>query len=83
MYLFARGLGLRRIGGAVAGVAYQFSAFFIVSVVFPMLIAGAAWLPLLLLLIEFVIQRRPLRGDRPATVPWICLLYTSPSPRDS
>ncbi|MBN1564061.1 MAG: YfhO family protein, partial [Anaerolineae bacterium] len=73
MYLFARGIGLRRIGGAVAGVAYQFSAFFIVSVVFPMMIAGAAWLPLLLLMIEFTIQRRPLRGDRPATVPWIAV----------
>ncbi len=73
MYLFARGLGLRRIGGAVAGVAYQFSAFFIVSVVFPMMIAGAAWLPLLLLMIEFIIQRRPLRGERPATAPWIAV----------
>ncbi|HVO68771.1 MAG TPA: hypothetical protein VMT24_01925, partial [Aggregatilineaceae bacterium] len=73
MYLFVRGLGLRRVGGAVAGVAYQFSAFFIVSVVFPMMIAGAAWLPLLLLMIEFVIQRRPLRGDRPATAPWIAV----------
>jgi O-antigen/teichoic acid export membrane protein len=73
MYLFARGLGLRRIGGAVAGVAYQFSAFFIVSVVFPMMIAGAAWLPLLLLMIEFTIQRRPLRGNRPATAPWIAV----------
>ena len=73
MYLFARGLGLRRIGGAVAGVAYQFSTFMIVSVVFPMMIAGAAWLPLILLMIEFVIQRRPLRGDRPATLPWIAL----------
>jgi O-antigen/teichoic acid export membrane protein len=72
MYLLARGLGLRRIGGAVAGVAYQFSAFFIVSVVFPMMIAGAAWLPLLLLLIEFVIQRRPIR-NRPAVVPWIAV----------
>lgn len=72
MYVFARGLGLWRIGGAVAGVAYQFSAFFIVSVVFPMMIAGAAWLPLILLMIEFVIQRRPLWG-RPATVPWIAV----------
>ncbi|RPJ00134.1 MAG: hypothetical protein EHM39_05335 [Chloroflexi bacterium] len=72
MYLFVRGLGLRRIGGAVAGVAFQFSAFFIVSVVFPMMIAGAAWLPLLLLMIEFVIQRHPIRG-RPAVAPWIAL----------
>ncbi|GIV82008.1 MAG: hypothetical protein KatS3mg051_1362 [Anaerolineae bacterium] len=73
MYVFARGLRLSRAAGAAAGVAYQFSAFFIVSVVFPMMISGAAWLPLLLLMIEFVIERRPLRGDRPATVPWIAL----------
>jgi len=73
MYLFARGVGLRRISGMVAGVAYQFSAFFIVSAVFPMMIAGAAWLPLLLLMIEFVITRRPVRGDRPATVPWVAI----------
>lgn len=73
MYLFVRGIGLGRLAGAVAGVAYQFSAFMIVSVVFPMMIAGAAWLPLLLLMIEFVIQRRPLRGERPATVPWIAV----------
>jgi len=73
MFVFARGMRLSRAAGAVAGVAYQFSAFFIVSVVFPMMISGAAWLPLLLLMIEFVIERRPLRGDRPATVPWIAL----------
>ncbi|MCZ7539239.1 MAG: flippase [Anaerolineae bacterium] len=73
MYLFARGLRLSRAAGAVAGVAYQFSAFFVVSAVFPMMIAGAAWLPLLLLMIELVIERRPLRGDRPATVPWVAL----------
>lgn len=73
MYLFVRGIGLGRAAGAVAGVAYQFSAFFILSVVFPMMIAGAAWLPLLLLMIEFAIRRRPLRGDQPATVPWIAL----------
>ena len=73
MYLFARGLRLSRAAGAAAGVTYQFSAFFIVSAVFPMMIAGAAWLPLLLLMIEFAVERRPLRGDRPATAPWIAL----------
>ncbi len=72
MYLFARGLGLRRIGGAVAALAYQMSAFFLLSVVFPMMIAGAAWLPLLLLMVEFTIQRRPIRG-KPATLPWVAV----------
>ena len=73
MYVFVRGIGLGRTAGAAAGIAYQFSAFFIVSVVFPMMIAGAAWLPLLLLMIEFAIRRRPLRGGQPATAPWIAL----------
>jgi len=73
MFVFARGLGVGRFGGAVSGIAYQFSAFFIVSVVFPMMIAGAAWLPLLLLMIEFVIQRRPQRGDQPSTIPWVAV----------
>ncbi|WP_119065888.1 flippase [Aggregatilinea lenta] len=73
MMLFARGLGVGRLGAAVAGVAYQLSAFFVISAVFPMMIAGAAWLPLLLLMVEFVIRRRPLRGERPAVMPWIAL----------
>jgi len=73
MYLFARGIGRSRIAALVAGVAYQLSAFFVVSAVFPMMIAGAAWLPLLLLMIEFVIRQRPLRAGRPASVPWIAI----------
>ncbi len=72
MYLFARGLGLRRIGGAVTGLAYQMSAFFLLSVVFPMMIAGAAWLPLLLLMVEFTVRRRPIRG-KSATLPWVAV----------
>jgi O-antigen/teichoic acid export membrane protein len=69
MYLFARGLGLRRIGALVAAVSWQLSAFFLVRTVFPMIQSAASWLPLLLLMIEFVIQSRPLFG-RPATLPW-------------
>ncbi len=73
MVLFARGIGRSRVAALVAGVAYQLSAFFVVSAVFPMMIAGAAWLPLLLLMIEFVIRQRPLRAGRPASVPWIAI----------
>jgi O-antigen/teichoic acid export membrane protein len=71
MYLFVRGLGVGRTGGAIAGITYQLSGFFIASAVFPMIIASAAWLPLLLLMIEFVIQRRPFLRGQPATVPWV------------
>ncbi len=60
MYLLMRGLGIGRAGGAVAGVTYQLSAFFVISAVFPMIVAAAVWLPLILLMIEFIISRRPL-----------------------
>ena len=73
MYLLMRGLGVGRSGGAVAGVTYQLSAFFVISAVFPMIVAAAVWLPLILLMIEFIItQRRALRGV-PASVPWIAI----------
>ncbi len=73
MYLLLRGLGIGRSGGAVAGVTYQLSAFFVISAVFPMIVAAAVWLPLILLMVEFIItRRRALRGV-PASVPWIAL----------
>ncbi len=73
MYLFARGLGVSRAGAAVAGVAYQLCGFYLVSVVFSMIIAAAAWLPLILLMTEYVIRQRPALGGRPATVPWAAM----------
>ena len=69
MYLFLRGLNIGRFGGLVAGVTYQLSAFFVISAVFPMIIGAAAWLPLILLMTEFIIQQRPLFG-RPSSIPW-------------
>ncbi len=69
MYLFLRGLNIGRFGGLVAGVTYQLSAFFVISAVFPMIIGAAAWLPLILLMTEFVIQQRPLFA-RPSSIPW-------------
>ncbi len=57
MYGFARfGLGMGRTGGAAAGVIYQLSAFFVISAVFPMIIAAAAWLPLILWMIEWIVR---------------------------
>ncbi len=73
MVLLLRGLGVGRSGSAVAGVTYQLSAFFVISAVFPMIVAAAVWLPLILLMIEFIItQKRALRGI-PASVPWIAV----------
>ena len=72
MYLFLRGLKIGRFGSTIAGIAYQLSAFFVISAVFPMIIAAAAWLPLLLLMIEFIIRQRPLFG-RPTSAPWAAI----------
>ncbi len=73
MYLFMRGVGVGRFGGTLAGVVYQLSAFFVISAVFPMIIAAAAWLPLVLLAVELVIQQRPALRGRPSTIPWVAL----------
>ncbi len=63
-YIYARTIGLNRLGSLVAGIAYMLSAFMIVSVVFTMIIAAAAWLPLLLAIVERIIQREEeLRRD--------------------
>jgi O-antigen/teichoic acid export membrane protein len=71
MYGFLRGgLNIGRFGAALGGVTYQLAAFFVISAVFPMIIAAAAWLPLLLWMIEYTVQQRPLRG-RPSSVPWV------------
>ncbi|MDX2161694.1 MAG: oligosaccharide flippase family protein [bacterium] len=65
MYAFMRGIGVGRFGGAAAGVTYQLSAFFAIGAVFPMIIASAVWLPLILLMIERLI-------DQPRQTPlWI------------
>jgi O-antigen/teichoic acid export membrane protein len=58
MYLFARVLRLRLLPALVTSITYQLSAFFLVSVVFTMIIAAAAWLPLLLAIIEVMIRKQ-------------------------
>jgi O-antigen/teichoic acid export membrane protein len=65
MYLFIRVLRLGRFPALVAGIIYQLSAFMLVSVVFTMIIAAAAWLPLLLALIEIMIRKQEDKGDGP------------------
>ena len=72
MYAFLRGLGRGRLGALVSGVTYQLSAFFVINAVFPMIMAAAVWLPLLLLMIEYVIRQRPLLR-RPSSVPWVMI----------
>ncbi len=72
MYAFMRGLGVGRAGGALAGVVYQLNGFFIAHAVFPMIVGAAVWMPLILLMIEFVIRQKPLFG-RPSSLPWAAL----------
>jgi O-antigen/teichoic acid export membrane protein len=72
-YLFLRVLGLRRLGATFGAIVYELSLFMVVSVVFPMIIAGAVWLPLILTAIELIAQQHPALGGRPATIPWLVL----------
>ncbi len=63
MFVFARVLGLRRAGATLAAVAFAFSGFLIVSVNFTMIIAAAAWLPLILAMIELMVRHQARRGS--------------------
>jgi O-antigen/teichoic acid export membrane protein len=73
MYVFLRSLGLGRVAGSFGAIAYQFSLFMVVSVVFTMIIAGVVWLPLILTCVDGVVRQRPVLGGRPATIPWVAL----------
>ncbi len=74
MYVFARVLRQRRAAAMLAAVVYVFSAFFIVSVNFTMIIAAAAWLPLILAIIEMVVRKQEEKGGGPySPVPYIVL----------
>ncbi|MDW8293034.1 MAG: oligosaccharide flippase family protein [Anaerolineae bacterium] len=73
MFVFMRTLGLRPVSSLFAGVAWQLSGFMLVSVVFPMIIAAAAWLPLILAMVERVVQQAPGLGNRPSSLPWAAI----------
>jgi len=64
MYLFARVLRLRVLPALFSGVVYMFSGFLLVSVVFTMFVAAVPWLPLLLAVIEYIIQKQEEKGLR-------------------
>lgn len=72
-YGYLRVLGVQRLGALVAAIVYQLSLFMVVSVVFPMIIAAAVWLPLVLTAIELAVRQQPALGARPATLPWIVM----------
>ncbi len=57
MWVLGRVFGMRRGSAALAGLVYQGMGFLVVSAaVFPMIIAAAAWLPLLLACIEKIVR---------------------------
>jgi O-antigen/teichoic acid export membrane protein len=62
MVVLLRVLGAGRAGALIAGITYQLSTFFVVSVVFTMIIAAAVWLPLLLALMEVIIRKQETKG---------------------
>jgi O-antigen/teichoic acid export membrane protein len=76
MYLFARGLGIARAGSMLAGVIYQFGGFVIASVVFQMMIGALPWLPLMMLMAEFIIREQNILGRKTA-IPWVAIGATA------
>jgi O-antigen/teichoic acid export membrane protein len=73
MYLLGRVLGMGRSGALVAGIVYQLSGFLVVSAVHPMIVAGAAWLPPLLALVECTLTRRRFLTQERSMLPWALL----------
>ncbi len=61
-YALGRTLKLRPVAALLTGILFQFSGFLIVRVVFTMIVAAAVWLPLLLAIIEKVIQKQEEKG---------------------
>ncbi len=64
MYVFGRVLRLRVLAALFGAVVYMFSGFLIVSVVFTMFLAAVPWLPLLLAVIEYIVQKQEAKGVR-------------------
>lgn len=62
MYFFARVLGLRGFAALISGVIYAYSGFMVVSVVFPMVVSAATWLPAILALVELTLREESRRG---------------------
>jgi O-antigen/teichoic acid export membrane protein len=74
MYAFARTLRLRPGAATLAAIAYTFSLFFVVSVTFPMIIAAASWLPLVLTAIEIMVHKQEEKGNVPySPVPYVVI----------
>jgi O-antigen/teichoic acid export membrane protein len=69
MHFFVRKLGVGRLGATAAGATYALSLFMIVSVDFPMVIAAATWLPLILAMTELTIKSQEVGISRKPLIP--------------
>jgi len=66
MYFLARVLGLRTFAAIISGIIYAFGGFMVVSIVFPMVVSAATWLPAILACAELTLreeERRLETGD--------------------
>ncbi len=70
---YMRALGVNRYGAGLAGLAFQLSGFMIASAVFPMMVAAAVWLPLILWMIENILRGRTLWIFRGTAIPWVII----------
>jgi O-antigen/teichoic acid export membrane protein len=73
MYVLGRVIKAGTLGALASGIVFQFSGFMVVSVVHPMIISGASWLPLLLALVECTVRRRRFWSRERAMLPWALL----------
>ncbi len=72
MYTLARVIGARWHGAFLAGIVFQLSGFMVASVVHPMIVAGASWLPLLLACADLIVRRAPFLRTA-SVLPWTLL----------
>jgi len=70
---FLRALGVNHAGAGLAGIVYQLSGFLIASAVFPMIVAAAVWLPLILWMIENILRGRSLWIFRGTALLWVVI----------
>ena len=83
LYFYARTIRLSRLSAAAGALVFAFAGFFLVSTVFPMIIAVAAWLPFTLAVTERMLQavrgeaeaegRGSWRKRLAAPLPWLIL----------
>lgn len=57
-YLLARTLRVSHGGALVAGVTFELCGFMVIGNVFPMIVAAAVWLPLVLAVVERIARRQ-------------------------